>query len=197
MTADTKNNCNRIKHEVLIMKSQNLVTGLAVLIIAFFAIPAEAHIQQPPQFQPPPQEQPQIEVSDDELQAFIDASMNAQTVQVESQEEMVAVVDNEGIGVETYNEIMQAQQTGQAVEELDVSEKDVAKFERAQEQIQEIEEEMMGKLAQAIEEKGMEMERFQEINMAIQQDPELQQRVQQKVQESQMQNQPPPQPQQQ
>ena len=61
------------------------------------------------------------------------------------------------------------------------------KFESAFEQIQEIEEEMEADLTEAIEDEGMDMDRFQEINMAVQQDPELQQRVQQMIQEAQMQ----------
>ncbi|TVQ72804.1 MAG: DUF4168 domain-containing protein, partial [Balneolaceae bacterium] len=95
-----------------------------------------------------------------------------------------------GIEVSTYNEIMQAQQMGQPIEDLGVTESDIEKFESAQEQIQEVEARMERDLAQAVEEEGMEMERFQEINMAIQQDPELQQRAQQMIQEIQMQQQP-------
>lgn len=166
------------------MKSQTMFTGMLVAAFALFAIPAEA------QFQQPPQDAPQVDVSDEELETFVDASMNAQSVQAESQQEMVAVVDEEGIGVETYNEIMQAQQMGQSVEELDIPAEDIEKFESASEQIQEIEQDMEEKLAFAIEEEGMDMSRFQEINMAVQQDPELQQRVQQLIQETQMQQQP-------
>ncbi len=170
------------------MKSQSIITGMTVAFFALFAIPAEA------QFQQPPQQQPQVDVSDDELEVFVDASMNAQTVQAESQQEMVAIVNDEGIGVETYNEIMQAQQMGESVDDLDIPEDDVVKFESAYAQIQEIEEKMQEQLAHAVEDEGMDMDRFQEINMAIQQDPELQQRVQQMIQETQMQQQPPQQP---
>lgn len=166
------------------MKSQFIAAGMIVAIFAFFSMPVQA------QFQMPPQEAPQIEVSDEELELFIDASMNAQTVQMQSQQEMIAIVDEEGIEVNTYNEIMQAQQMGQPLEDIGVTESDIEKFERAQEQIQVVEERMERDLAQAVEEEGMEMERFQEINMAIQQDPELQQRAQQMIQEIQMQQQP-------
>lgn len=166
------------------MKSQSIATGMFAAIFALFAIPAQA------QFEMPQEAPPQIEVSDDELELFIDASMNAQSVQAQSQQQMIAIVDEEGIEVSTYNEIMQAQQMGQSLEDLDLSASEIEKFESAYEQIQEVEVQMERDLTQAIEEEGMEMERFQEINMAIQQDPELQQRVQQKIQEHQMQQQP-------
>jgi len=166
------------------MKSQFIAVGMIAAVFAFFSVPVQA------QFQMPPQEAPQIEVSDEELELFIDASMNAQTVQMESQQEMISIVDEEGIEVSTYNEIMQAQQMGQSLGDIGVSASDIEKFERAQEQIQEVEVRMERNLAEAVEEEGMEMERFQEINMAIQQDPELQQRAQQMIQEVQMQQQP-------
>ena len=167
------------------MKSQFIAVGMIAAVFAFFSVPVQAQFQMPPQEAPP-----QIEVSDEELELFIDASMTAQTVQMESQQEMIAIVDEEGIEVSTYNEIIQAQQMGQPLENIDVSASDIEKFERAQEQIQEVEVRMERNLAEAVEEEGMEMERFQEINMAIQQDPELQQRAQQMIQEVQMQQQP-------
>ncbi len=170
------------------MKSQSIATGIMAVVFALFAIPAHA------QFEMPQEAPPQIEVSDEELELFIDASMNAQTVQMQSQQEMIAIVDEEGIEVNTYNEIMQAQQMGQSPEDIGVSESDLEKFERASEKIQEVEVRMERDLAQAVEDEGMEMERFQEINMAIQQDPELQQRAQQLIQEIQMQQQQPQQP---
>ena len=170
------------------MKSQFIAVGMIAAVFTFFTVPVQA------QFQMPPQEAPQIEVSDEELELFIDASMNAQTVQMESQQEMISIVDEEGIEVSTYNEIMQAQQMGQPLENIDVTASDIEKFESAHEQIQEVEVRMEREIAQAVEEEGMEMERFQEINVAIQQDPELQQRAQQMIQEIQMQQQPQPQP---
>jgi len=166
------------------MKSQFIAVGMIAAVFTFFTVPVQA------QFQMPPQEAPQIEVSDEELELFIDVSMNAQSVQMESQQEMISIVDEEGIEVSTYNEIMQAQQMGQPLEDLGVTESDIEKFESAHEQIQEVEVRMEREIAQAVEEEGMEMERFQEINVAIQQDPELQQRAQQMIQEIQMQQQP-------
>ncbi len=180
-----QNVTSKMNQNIIYMNSQSIFTGVFLAIFALFAVPAEAQFQQPPQ-----DAAPQIEVSDEELQVFVDASMNAQSVQAESQQEMVAIVDEEGIDVQTYNEIMQARQMGQSEEELDVSREDLENFESAYEKIEEVEQKMEQDLTEAIEEEGMEMERFQEINMAIQQDPELQQRVQQMIQQEQMQQQP-------
>ncbi len=171
------------------MKFQSLLIAMMIAVFAFFSVPAEA------QFEQPQQQAPEIEVSDEELEAFVDASMGAQAVQAEAQQEMVDIVDEEGIDVQTYNDIMRAEQTGESADDLEVSADDMENFERAFEQVQEIEEEMEADLSQAIEAEGIDMDRFQEINMAIRQDQELQQRVQQMIQEQQMQEGQPQQPQ--
>ena len=140
--------------------------------------------------------EPDTDISDEELSLFIDAAMNAQHIQMEAQQEMMAIVQEEGIEVETFNEIMQAQQMGQTPEELDVTTDEMESFEQAAGRIQEVEAGMMDQLAEAVEEEGMAMERFQEINMAIQQDPGLQQQLQMMMQEqmpAQPQQPPPPQ----
>lgn len=168
------------------MKLQSIYTGMLVAVFAFFAIPAQAQLQQPQQ-----SPQPQIELSDEELRLFMDSAMLAQALQMESQQKMVEVVDDEGFEIEKFNEIIQAQQMGQSVDELDITAEEKSSFESAMVKIQEIEVEMGEQITDAVEENGMEMDRFQQINMAISQDPELQQRAQQMIQEMQMQPQQP------
>ncbi|MEX0684867.1 MAG: DUF4168 domain-containing protein [Balneolales bacterium] len=122
------------------------------------------------------------DVSDEELDEFVGAMNQAQGVQAEAQQEMLAVVEKEEIDVDTYNQIAQSVQMGQSKEDLDIEEEDMQKFEKASAEIDEIEKDMDGKMTLAIESEGMSMDRFQEINLAIQQDPDLQQRIQQKIQ---------------
>lgn len=125
-----------------------------------------------------------IDVSDEELQLFVDVSMQAQEVQAEAQQEMLAIVEEEGIDVDTFNQIAQALQMGQSRDEIDVESEDMENFDKASESIDVIGQAMEGKLISAVESEGMEMDRFQELNMAIQQDQQLQQRAQQMMQES-------------
>ncbi len=152
------------------------------LVLLFTAVTAQAQFEQPPQ---QPQDVP--EVSDDELQVFVDASMKAQQIQTESQMEMIGIVEDKGLNVETYNEIIQGMQMGQSPEEMDVSAEDVERFEEASELIGEIEQQMETELIAAIEEEGMPLDRYQEVFVAIQQDQELQQKMQRMIQEMQMQ----------
>ncbi len=163
------------------MKFQLMTTCIAALFILFAGTSVHA------QFEPPAQAQDVSEVTDEELQTFVDASIKAQQIQAEAQMEMIAIVEEEGLEVDTYNRILQGMQTGQSAEQMDVSSSDVEKFEVASSQISEIEEEMEGELIAAIEDEGLELNRFQEIFMAVQTDAGLQQKMQELIQQAQMQ----------
>jgi len=132
------------------------------------------------------QSPPQIEVSDDELETFVEISTVAQQVQMDAQSDMVAVVESEDLSVETYNMIAESRYMEQSDDQLDVTQEELDKFESASEQIAEMERELDQSVAQAVEQEGMSMDRFMEINVALQQDPALQQRIQQMMMETQM-----------
>ncbi len=164
------------------MNYQWIAKCTMAMLFVFVTVSAQAQFQQPPQ-----QPEETTVVSDEELQVFVDASMKAQEIQTEAQMEMIGIVEEEGLDVETYNEILQGMQMGQSPDELDVESDTVEKFEKASELIGEIEQEMEGKLISAIEDEGLNLERYQQIFTAIQTSPELQQKMQQMIQETQMQ----------
>ncbi len=163
------------------MKFFVTTTCMAAILFLFGAATVQAQFEQPA----PPQDVP--EVTDEELKTFVDASMKAQQIQSEAQMEMISIVEDEGLDVDTYNKILQGTQMGQSADEMEVSATDVEKFETASAQIGEIEQQMEDQLIAAIEDEGLELQRFQEIFMAVQSDAGLQQKVQQFIQEAQMQ----------
>jgi len=130
-----------------------------------------------------------IEVSDDELQQFIDITIEFQEGQMEAQQEMIGIVEDEGMTVDSYNEIAQGMHMGQAQDELEVSESDMEKYNAITELIDEIERELDSEMEDILADAGMSMDRFQQINMALQQDQELLQRAQEMMQEAMMQEQ--------
>lgn len=165
----------------MIMKRITLASLAMALLFVFNAMTVQA------QFPPPEPQQEISEVTDAELQLFVDASIKAQQIQTESQMEMIAIVQEEGLEVDTYNQILQGLQNGQSPEQMEVSSTDVEKFHTASELIGEVEQDMETKLISAIEDEGLELERFQQIFMAIQSDPGLQQKMQQLIQQYQTQ----------
>jgi hypothetical protein len=167
---------------------------LALALMACQSDQGDPMTQQSPQDQQAPMDeqfQPQqptaaADVSDEELNQFITVSSAVQGVQMEAQIQMVAIVEEEGLEVDVYNQIAEARFSGHDEGELEVSSEDMEKFDRAADAISEIELEVESEMTEAIEAEGMERERFMEINMALQQDPELQQRIQQMMMEHQL-----------
>lgn len=136
------------------------------------------------------QSAPEVDLSDEEAQTFADAAMSAQEVQMGAQKEMVQIIKDEGLDVETYQQIAKSQQQqmgqgqqGQSSPPSDVSESDMEKYQNAQESLKEAQADIQDKVASAVEDEGMEMQRFQEISKAAQQDTQLQKQIRQKMQE--------------
>ncbi len=167
------------------------VPALALTFMACQADQGDPMAQQEGQDAPPmdqqfqPGQSAEIDVSDDELRQFVEVSSVAQEVQMEGQMEMVAIVEDEGLDVQTYNQIAEARYMGHSDDELEVSSEQIERYEAAYEKVSEIEVELEQKMADAINEEGMDMDRFMELNMALQQDPALQQRVQQMMMDEQ------------
>ncbi len=148
--------------------------------------PQQSQQQSPNQLGQMQQSAPDIELSDEEADQFTEAAMSAQSVQMEAQKEMADIIKEEGLDVQTYQKIAQStQQTGTTAEDIDVSESEMEKFESASKALQETQAEVQKNLIAAVENEGMEIQRFQRINQALQQDPELQKQIQQKMQEKQ------------
>ncbi len=133
------------------------------------------------------QEMVDVDVSDEELELFIDVTVEFQEGQMAAQQEMIGIVEDEGMSVDSFNEIAQGMHMGQTQDELDVSDSDMEKYNAIAELIDEIERELDSEMEEILAEAGMSMDRFQEINMALQQDQELLQRAQEMMQGAMMQ----------
>ncbi|WP_158551495.1 DUF4168 domain-containing protein [Rhodohalobacter sp. SW132] len=175
--------------------------SLLVLALSFIACQSDStpeqsasdqSMQQDQMQQDPMQQQPtaQTDVSDEELEQFAEISSELQGVQMESQQEMITIVEDEDLTLEVYNQIAESRHMGQSDEDLNVSSEDMEKYERASEGIAAVELEVEEEMEERIENHDMSLDRFREINVALQQDPELQQRIQQIMQEQQGMQQP-------
>src|SRR5699024_7700963 len=76
-----------------------------------------------------------IDVSDDEIETFADASMEARKIQMEGQENMIDIVEDKGLDIETYQTIAQATQQNKPDTEADISEEDRKKYEEASKEL--------------------------------------------------------------
>lgn len=131
--------------------------------------------QMSPQSPMPQQQGMKENYSNDELKQFIDANKEATKVQEETQKEMVEAIEDEGLEVNTFNQIMTSQQDPQ--QKVEVSDGDMKKFNKAAEKVMKIQQDMEAKVVGAIEKTGMDVDKYSEIMLAYQSSPVVQEQV--------------------
>lgn len=114
-------------------------------------------------------------VSDEELGKYVAASQYIQVITQRAQQEMVAAVEKEGLPAQRYTEIQQAQRNQN--QDVGASAVELKQFEAASLKLQEIQVEAEQQMQSIITEEGLTPNRFQEISMTIQTNPEMQQKM--------------------
>ncbi|TVR80637.1 MAG: DUF4168 domain-containing protein [Saprospirales bacterium] len=111
------------------------------------------------------------EVSKEELKKFVDIQLLIQEMNQEIQPMMLEAIQENGFDPQRYIELNQADEMGH---EMDASEEEIERYQMAKESILELQQEANQQIADSVEESGLDMDRYQEINLAIQRDPQLQ-----------------------
>jgi Glu-tRNA(Gln) amidotransferase subunit E-like FAD-binding protein len=158
---------------MIIMKINRL---LAILVV--FAIGMSGAYAQLPDQLPGPQA---TDVSENELEQFAQAFREIQVIDHQVQMEMLSTVQEEGIDVDRFNEFLTAQQN--PAQQFDASEEELTRFAAAYQEIEEIQEQALQQMQKAITENALTLERYQEIAMTIQANPELLQKLQEQFEE--------------
>lgn len=121
------------------------------------------------------------EVSDEQFDKFANAFQAVQQENMKAQEKMVAVIQDEGLTVEKFNEIHQASLNPNA--EVEASDEDKRKHKAALEKVEAMNDDIQKMMESKIEESGLTTEEFEMINQKVQADPEMQQKLMQKFQQ--------------
>lgn len=150
-------------------------------LILVFTMAASVAIAQVPQQMP--QQQQEIDVSDGEINQFASVFVELQTMNEGVQQEMMSAVEEEGIEVQRFNQIMQAQQDPN--QDVDANEEELQNFAKASQAVEQIQAKVQKEMEKVITENDLTVERYQQIMMAVRSDAELQQRLQQKIQQDQ------------
>ncbi len=115
-------------------------------------------------------------VSDQEIEQYAQVYSGMLEVQLSTQQEMVSVIEQEGLELQKFSEIQQAQQDPSA--ELEVSDEEMQKYNSIAAELEKIQMAAQEKMKATIEEKGMSITRYQELSAQVQGDPELQKKIQ-------------------
>ena len=116
------------------------------------------------------------EISDADMELFATAFQDVQAVNQQIQNKMVGAIQKEGLDIQTFNKIQQASQSEEA--ETEISEEDMAKYQKSIQAIQVVQQEAQQKMKKAVEDSGLGMDKYQNIMRKVQEDPEIQAKLQ-------------------
>lgn len=166
-------------YEDSIMKRGTLIPGslIAVLLgVGAVSVSPSAVAQLPPPTQPAPLEN----VTDEHLDRFVSAYQALQVIQQETQAEMLAAVEAEGLTVDEFNAMAQTMQSPAGADALPPQQAEP--FMAAAEQVSAIRADVRDEMAAAIQAESLTIEEFEQILMMAQQDPMLQEQINQRLQ---------------
>lgn len=116
-------------------------------------------------------------ISDEELKQFAAIAQELQVINQASQQEMMAAIEAEGMKVDRFTQIQQAQQNPS--QESDATAEEMKTFDSASQKLQAVQMDAQEKMTQKLEEAGLSQEWYQQTAMAIQSNQELMMRFQQ------------------
>ncbi|MCC9134835.1 DUF4168 domain-containing protein [Pontibacter silvestris] len=162
----------------LTKKVKGIFTSTLVIAAMCFGHTAFSQETATPQQDETQQQQGDQKFTDTELEQFIEANKKATTIQKENQQEMISAIEGENLTVDRFNEIAKAHQQ-QKTDELGATPEEMASFNKAAQQVVEMQPAAKEEVEQAVQEEGLTMEKYEEILTAFNQDPEVKTRVQQ------------------
>ncbi|ERN41525.1 hypothetical protein KR51_00018860 [Rubidibacter lacunae KORDI 51-2] len=117
------------------------------------------------------------DISDEELQQFANALEQVFQIRSASRDRAVATVRATGMEPERYDEILRAQRESDGAENAGATEAELEQFEDASKDLLAIVRETQDEMQEAVEQEGLDIERYEEIGLAVQNDSELQERI--------------------
>lgn len=113
--------------------------------------------------------------SDDELSSFVDAYEGVMLIQQESEQKMLDAIESEDLTMERFNEVLAMQQDPS--KEVDATADEMASFNNAAQAIIKERQDAETKVISVIEGEGLDIETYQEIMMAYQYSPVVQEKL--------------------
>ena len=158
---------------------KQFLTGILVCILLL--IGSVSTLAEPVEAISSPQAAAKVQVNPEELQKFTDTIKELLVTYPKFQTAMVQAVEAEGLSKERFTEIYLAQQNSEVQPSTEITEKEKQDFEKAFGKVEQIQLDNQSQMKQIVQQKGLEVQRFNQIFAATLQDPELQQQVRQMI----------------
>ncbi|GAA4798080.1 hypothetical protein GCM10023231_28420 [Olivibacter ginsenosidimutans] len=178
-----------------ISETYNVVLGISAFLIVVCSN-STAFGQTTPQTPPATQTAPtqaapvKEDFEEKELDRFLNANQKINAIQTEAQGEMVKIIEKEGMTVEKFNTMAQAQQTQDSTASKQ-DPKDIEAFQKVAQQINGMQQGLEGKMTKAVEEEGLNVETYVQIAQAYQQSPKVKNTLDEKMKKKQAETTPP------
>lgn len=118
----------------------------------------------------------QTEVSDADLNKFANAYKAVQMENQEMQQDMVEMIQNEGLELDRFQSIQQASVNPEA--KVDATKEELSSYKKVMAEIEKMQPKLQEDMAKLIADNGLTLDRYQEIGAALQSDQALQQKLQ-------------------
>lgn len=123
---------------------------------------------------------PQMEINEDftdkELKEFVKINLEMIPIQEKGQEDMLKAIEKEGLEVQRFQELAQAQQAGKLTE-VSGDPDEIAKFSQAGQKVLDTQQEVQMKVQEQIVKSELSEEKFQEIYMAYNQSTKVKSKI--------------------
>ncbi len=146
-------------------------------ILFAFLVSLATHAQVSPQ-----QQEIETDFNDTELKQFATAAGKVMEITQKTQEEMIKIIEEENMELDKFNQILMAQQS-QEGEKVDATAEEMAAFNNASQKIMEIQKDVQTDVVEAIEQEGLEPQKYEAIMLAYQSDPEVKAKIVALIQE--------------
>lgn len=146
--------------------------SLAV-ILGMGALPALAQTPNPPA------SSTQRSVTEADLQKFVSVARKLEEISQERNSQIAKVVKDGGFSMERFREIYLSKQNSKVQPKNAITADEQQKYDRAVEQLVQIQKDTQSKMGAAVQSEGLEVPRFLQILETIQKTPDLQKKVEQ------------------
>lgn len=124
---------------------------------------------------PQPSTSMREDFSDDELQSFVKANEKVMAIQLEGEEKMIKAIEDEGLTLDRFNQILEQQRDPQRGTET--SQEELQSFNNAAQQILQENARIEKEMETSIQEQGIDVETYKQIMLSYQQSPVIHDRV--------------------
>ncbi|MGV0025609.1 DUF4168 domain-containing protein [Phormidesmis priestleyi] len=158
---------------------KNALTAFCtVALLSAVHFPAQAQKPAPaPQAAPAASSQP----SKDEVQKFAGAIKQILVINKTSEQQAVQAIQGEGLTPQRFDEIYKTQANPKATPTSQIQPKERQSYDRVVVKLVSIQKDSQAKMEKAVQDQGLNVQRFNQIFEAIQKNPQLKQEVQQLI----------------